>query len=147
MLDIAFSLPISDDIELTCVLLFLSELAVCLFTKENQSGGLSLGEIRNLTMGLMKECGVCGSISANYYSRNTPQLGWVEIDWRDPAVCQPPCIDAERDLKGGKEDDQVDQPSAAGRQISDPHAYIHGGLAALTGCALLFLGGAVAMMA
>lgn len=146
MLDITFPPPVSDDIELTC-LLFLSELAVCLFTKENQSGGLSLGEIRNLTMGLMKECGVCGSISANYYSRNTSQLGWVEIDWRDPAVCQPPCIDAERDLKGGKEDDQVDQPSAAGRQISDPHAYIHGGLAALTGCALLFLGGAVAMMA
>lgn len=96
-------------------------------------------------MGLMKECGVCGSISANYYSRNASQLGWVEIDWRDPAVCQPPCIDAERDLKG-KEDVPADQPSAAGRQIS-PHACVHGGLAALTSCALLFLGGTLAMMA
>ncbi|RYP59633.1 hypothetical protein DL770_010161 [Monosporascus sp. CRB-9-2] len=40
-------------------------------------------------------------------------LDWVDIDWRDPTVCQPPCIDAERVLNNCTDEDE---PSAAGRE-------------------------------
>ncbi|RYP16807.1 hypothetical protein DL765_004920 [Monosporascus sp. GIB2] len=97
---------------------------VYLFAKEDPAGGLSLGEIRILKSELINECDVCGSISRNWLSRDESQLGWVEIDRRDPAVCQPPCVDAERDPNNATDEDE---PPAGSRHVGIPYADFHGG--------------------
>lgn len=58
-------------------------------------GGLSLGEIRNLTRAfvLKDDCSTCGEISANYLSRNETKEGYVRIDWATNSVCIGDCID------------------------------------------------------
>ncbi|KAM5347317.1 hypothetical protein ACJ41O_010322 [Fusarium nematophilum] len=96
---------------------------ICAFVKDVPEGGLTLGEIRVLARALIRECEKCGRMRLNYVSKNESQLGWLEFDWRNNAICQDNCIDPEKDLKlsnstaeedsdGTDEDDEDDENGA-----------------------------------
>ncbi|KAK1826117.1 hypothetical protein QBC39DRAFT_293813 [Podospora conica] len=69
--------------------------ALCLYVDGVPQGGLTLGEIRNLTKAFILEdgCGMCGKITANYLSGNVTQKGHVRVDWATNSVCVDDCID------------------------------------------------------
>ncbi|KAK4187490.1 hypothetical protein QBC35DRAFT_551986 [Podospora australis] len=74
--------------------------ALCLYVTKVPQGGLDLGQIRNLTRTyILKDgCDKCGFITANFFSRNVTQEGFVRLDWRDNANCIEGCIDPAKDL-------------------------------------------------
>ncbi|RYP90854.1 hypothetical protein DL770_002992 [Monosporascus sp. CRB-9-2] len=75
-------------------------IAVCAFVEGISGGGLGLGRVRSLSQVILdKECSTCGQVTANYSSGNVLQLGRLKFDYKNSAICQPPCIDAGRDLR------------------------------------------------
>ncbi|EEU33716.1 uncharacterized protein NECHADRAFT_89220 [Fusarium vanettenii 77-13-4] len=73
--------------------------ALCVFPKDVPKGGLTLGEIRELSRALIDDCEKCGRITKNYLSKNESDLGWLDFNWKKSAICQDNCIDPEKDLK------------------------------------------------
>ena len=71
---------------------------MCAFAEDVPQGGLTLGEIRMLAHELIQKCNKCGRITANYFSKNETQLGWLKFDWKQNSVCTDECIDPAVDL-------------------------------------------------
>ncbi|KAI0015666.1 hypothetical protein F4780DRAFT_786120 [Xylariomycetidae sp. FL0641] len=57
------------------------------------AGGLTLGEIRQLGRMLIEKCDQCGVIQVGALTGNNSEVGQLQFNWEDPAICQDNCID------------------------------------------------------
>ncbi|CAM1511480.1 Fc.00g089930.m01.CDS01 [Cosmosporella sp. VM-42] len=100
---------------------------ICVFAEDVPQDGLTLGEIRVLSRTLIRKCGKCGKcgrMTVNCLSKNEPELGYLEFDWKNNAICQDNYIDSEKDLKtsngGANCGSDTDNRSVSMYEIASP---------------------------
>lgn len=126
----------------------VNKSAMCVFPEDVPKGGLTLGEIRQLAHELISHCNKCGRITANYFSKNENQTGWLKFDWKQNSVCIDDCIDPAVDFPVTTTTTTsavpTQTPSAATKKASGNPALDRDAVSLLL-CGLMFLFG-VAMV-